>query len=349
MLPAPSLIPSREEAPHPPQTTTITTTTSTPQSPIPSREEAQSRKASRREQMSFKIKGKGVSFIHQGRSDNKRRGDQHPRPNMQRGLPVMSSSSALQSQNQSPPSHVVFQSLIPLELTILGLTYIGKTLSPMETHPANVWAFLFSILIYWLTMGLMIARKFDGETCSQILSYALFISGTFSCAFLFSIFLPNLLGQFGLHAIEIAIGWVRDNFNLQTIANSFGWVQDNLNLQAITNSFDWVRNKFNFARGWVRENFKSQTIANSFGWVQNKFNSARGWVQMMQQQHPSSLPMTSSLGYPGPAYTYQTKSLQAETGLAPCGLWPQGMHLLVKGFEPETWEGANCQTPVVIK
>ncbi|CAL5420840.1 unnamed protein product [Camellia sinensis] len=332
--------------------------------------------------MSFKIKGKGVSFIHQGRrSDNKRRGDQHPRPNMQRGLPVMSSSSALQSQNQSPPSHVVFQSLIPLELTVLGLTYIGKTLSPMETHPANVWAFLFSILIYWPTMGLMIARTFDGETCSQILSYVLFISGTFSFAALF----------YFHDRIEIAIGWVRDNLNSQTIANSFdwvlnkfnfarGWVQDNSNSQTITNSFDWVRNKFNSARGWVRDNFNLQTIANSFGWVQNKFNSTRGWrlgarkfqltgnckfiwmgakqVQLYKRLGAndaattsifSSHDILSGLGYPGPAYMYQTKSLQAETGLAPCGLWPQGMHLLVKGFEPETWEGENRQTPVVVK
>ncbi|CAL5420376.1 unnamed protein product [Camellia sinensis] len=204
----------------------------------------------------------------------------------------------------SPPSHVVFQNLIPLLLTVVGLTYIGKTLSPMETHHASVWAFLFATVIYWSILGLMIAKTFDGETCSQILSYVLFISGTFSCASLFSILLPNLLGQFVLHVslplilavaalfyfckrIKIAIG---DNLNSQRITDSFdwvlnkfnsarGWVQDNLNSQTIENSFDWVRNKFNFARGWVRDNFNSQTIAISFDWVQNKFNSARGWVQ----------------------------------------------------------------------
>ncbi|CAL5321486.1 unnamed protein product [Camellia sinensis] len=163
-------------------------------------------------------------------------------------------------------------------LTHTGGTYIGKTLSPMEIHHANLWAFLFATVIYWVTLGLMIARTFD------------------------------VAALFYFHKrIEIAIGWVRDNLNSQTMANSFdwvlnkfnsarGWVQDNLNSQTIVNSFDCVRNKFNSARGWVRDNFNSQTIANSFDWVRNKFNSARGWVQRMQQQHPCSLPTTSSRG-----------------------------------------------------
>ncbi|KAL7194387.1 hypothetical protein ACSBR1_034740 [Camellia fascicularis] len=169
--------------------------------------------------------------------------------------------------NASPPTHEVFQYLTPLLLGVLGLMSIGKTESIFKTHPANLWAFLSATLIYCPALGLMKTKTIDNsETCSQILTYVLFISGTFSCVSLFSILLPNLIGKLVLWAaspiilaivalfyfqerIKIAIGLVQDKFkNLWRIANAMGWVEDKLKSTRIANAMGWVKE---LPRSWA--------------------------------------------------------------------------------------------------
>ncbi|TXG49927.1 hypothetical protein EZV62_025802 [Acer yangbiense] len=73
-----------------------------------------------------------------------------------------------------------FNCLIPILLTVIQVNNEGKDKSAFETHPAQMWVFVFSSVIYFSAAQLSVPMAI--------------ISGSLSSVSLLSVLLPRLLG-----------------------------------------------------------------------------------------------------------------------------------------------------------
>ena len=92
----------------------------------------------------------------------------------------------------------MFTFLIPLLMGLLQVDYQTKKVSPLDTHPINIWIFFAATFLYCLGQSLKTELQIHQPNYSQFIYNAILSSGALSAVSLASIFLPRLLGWFCL-------------------------------------------------------------------------------------------------------------------------------------------------------
>ncbi|KAI9181966.1 hypothetical protein LWI28_020587 [Acer negundo] len=95
------------------------------------------------------------------------------------------------------PYHAVFGFLIPLLVAVLQLQVNnqGTNNYSFQTHPANLWVFLLSTIVYCFAFVADIKSQYYKPSCAQLYSLVAVISGSLSSVSLISLFLPDLPGR----------------------------------------------------------------------------------------------------------------------------------------------------------
>ncbi|KAK9274180.1 hypothetical protein L1049_018994 [Liquidambar formosana] len=153
--------------------------------------------------------------------------------------------------------HAAFGFLIVVLSTLIQIKYQSKDLSPFETHPATMIAFIIVVVIHVGALVVTIGRETDSRSYLPVLRHALLISGALASALLLRILVP-LFGLFMfilclLLSVAISCVWYQKIFGLPSWAD----------LEVFNKLDDWLRQVFKWLHGAVFQVFrKSSTSCN---------------------------------------------------------------------------------------
>ena len=95
----------------------------------------------------------------------------------------------------SRPWYVVFIFAIPLQVEILQLHFHDS--SPFQTHPINMWSFVFAILLCCVALAYYIKCRLTGSICfMNICDKIGYISGLLASAAFISVLVPPSIEPF---------------------------------------------------------------------------------------------------------------------------------------------------------